>query len=366
MLAACSDEVPAIDKNEAYTREFIKKYGVPDAESDWNAAARAEATVQGNMPAGAAYVQVFTADPMSPGAMLAAEYPAGKTAFKFDFAKKADKAYVRILDARRSVLAADYVDMKANTLAINANALVGREDCPVTVGDHIRDIDGGKHAVSLDFSIFYNEYNGMDHNLQSEAIELWKQILGDRFDEVVRDGEGTVNATDVFNTYVLDNKVTEPTARLNTSMVLDLMNSTDGIFREGHCNMTHYRELLHPEEGMGYVTAEDGPVTLSYFYGCTSFYNKLGYLYFPENATVQEIMSAPRFVLIDNGRPEVNVKVGNSDDNMYELYGGGGEGTMNTYSNLYGTKHHLVYFGEGTEFEKGARGSYIYFRKAHA
>lgn len=25
MLAACSDEVPAIDKNEAYTREFIKK-----------------------------------------------------------------------------------------------------------------------------------------------------------------------------------------------------------------------------------------------------------------------------------------------------------------------------------------------------
>lgn len=72
MLAACSDEVPAIDKNEAYTREFIKKYGVPDAESDWNAAARAEATVRGTMPAGAAYVQVFTADPMSPGAMLAA------------------------------------------------------------------------------------------------------------------------------------------------------------------------------------------------------------------------------------------------------------------------------------------------------
>jgi len=63
MLGACSDEVPAIDKNEAYTREFIKKYGVPDAGSDWNAAARAEATVQGTMPAGAAYVQVFYGRP---------------------------------------------------------------------------------------------------------------------------------------------------------------------------------------------------------------------------------------------------------------------------------------------------------------
>ena len=360
MLGACSDEVPAIDKNEAYTREFIKKYGVPDAGSDWNAAARAEATVQGTMPAGAAYVQVFTADPMSPGAMLAAEYPAAKSTFKFDFAKKADKAYVRILDARRSVLAADYVDMKANTLAINANALVGQEDCPVTVGDHIRDIDGGKHVVSLDFNVFFDQNNNVNHDLQREALDLWREILGDRYDEVVQDGKGKLNATDVFNTYVLDNKVTEPTARLNTSMVLDLMNSTDGVFREQHCNMTHYRELLHPEEGLGYVTAEDGPVTLSYFYGCTMFYNKLGYLYFPENATIQEIMAAPRFVLIDNGRPEVNVKVGNSDDNMYELQGGGGEYAMTANSYLYGTKHQLVYFGEGTEFEKGAKGSYIF------
>lgn len=360
MLGACSDEVPAIDKNEAYTREFIKKYGVPDAGSDWNAAARAEATVEGNLPAGAAYVQVFTADPMSPGAMLAAEYPAGKTAFKFDFAKKADKAYVRILDARRSVLAADYVAMKANTLTINANALVGQEDCPVTVGDHIRDIDGGKHAISLDFSFFFNDNMGVPSELRQHALDLWKQILGDRFDEVVQGGNGKINATDVFNTYVLDNKVTEPTAKLSTKMVLDLINSENGVFRERHCNMTEYREQLHPENGLGYVTAEDGPVTLSYFYGCTSYYNKLGYLYFPENATIQEIMNAPRFVLIDNGRPEVNVKVGNSDGDMWDLSANGGEGAMNQYSNLYGTKHHLVYFGEGTEFEKGAKGSYIF------
>lgn len=361
MLGACSDEVPAIDKNEAYTREFIKKYGVPDAGSDWNAAARAEATVQGTMPAGAAYVQVFTADPMSPGAMLAAEYPAAKSTFKFDFAKKADKAYVRILDARRSVLAADYVDMKANTLAINANALVGQEDCPVTVGDHIRDIDNGEHVVSLNlYNKFVNDYQGIP--FKEEALQLWKQIINDdaRFEVLTSPGAPAINATEVFNTYVLDNKVTEPTAQFATQMALQLVNSKDGVFRERHCNMSEYRELLHPEEGLGYVTQEETPVTLSYFYGCTDYYNHLGYLYFHKDAKIEDIMHAPRFILIDNARPDANVTLIGENGNESQLGGSGGEIALNGNVGLRGTKHKLVYFGEGTEFEKGTKGSYIF------
>lgn len=364
MLGACSDEVPAIDKNEAYTREFIKKYGVPDAESDWNAAARAEATVRGTMPAGAAYVQVFTADPMSPGAMLAAEYTAAKSTFKFDFAKKADKAYVRILDARRSVLAADYVDMKANALAIDANALVSQEDCPVTVGDHLRDIDNGEHVVSINlYKKFVDPNLNTDIPNKQEALDLWRQIISDdeKFAELTAKDAPDLNATKVFNTYILDGKETERTPLFQMSMVYDLVNGEDGVFREQHCNMSEYRELLHPEKGLGYVTAEDGPVTLSYFYGCTSYYNKLGYLYFPEGASIKEIMQAPRFILIDNARPEANVSVVGSEWNSeYEAPSKGGAFEISNYNYMRGTKHKLVYFGEGTEFEKGTKGSYIF------
>lgn len=363
MLGACSDEVPAIDKNEAYTREFIKKYGVPDAESDWNAAARAEATVQGTMPAGAAYVQVFTADPMSPGAMLAAEYPAGKTAFKFDFAKKADKAYVRILDARRSVLAADYVAMKANTLAINANALVGQEDCPVTVGKHLRDLDNGEHVVSINlYNKFVDPKQYTDTPNKQEALDYWRQILNDdaKFAELTAPGAPDLQATEVFNTYVLDGKVTERTDLFPMSLVTELVNPTNGVFRSGNCNQVEYRELLHPERGMSYITAEEGPVTLSYFFGNTAFYNKLGYLYYPEGASIKEIMEAPRFILIDNARPDANISVKYNEWNDDEKMSNCNDWDIENYKNIRGTKHKLVYFGEGKEFEEGHPGSYIF------
>ena len=193
-------------------------------------------------------------------------------------------------------------------------------------------------------------------------MQLWKQIINDdaRFEVLTSPGAPAINATEVFNTYVLDNKVTEPTAQFATQMALQLVNSKDGVFRERHCNMSEYRELLHPEEGLGYVTQEETPVTLSYFYGCTDYYNHLGYLYFHKDAKIEDIMHAPRFILIDNARPDANVTLIGENGNESQLGGSGGEIALNGNVGLRGTKHKLVYFGEGTEFEKGTKGSYIF------
>lgn len=367
MLGACSDEVPAIDKNEAYTREFIKKYGVPDAESDWNAAARAEATVQGTMPAGAAYVQVFTADPMSPGAMLAAEYPAGKTAFKFDFAKKADKAYVRILDARRSVIAADYVKMSANKLAISRAVL--NEDlpeCTTTIHGTIEE----KNSVPWSLK---NAHGSITYN--QEGWEYWwKQILGEeRYTELMDNGE-TIKANTIFKTYLLDNEYTYD-GTVNHLDLLEPIVGRTGKFLEQQCNMTRYRDEF--SFSAEYYLPEGGPVSLNYFYGGTKYFNKLGYLYYKDEDKddLAKIMRAPRFMIIDNATPQHNIYGGNTAEACNTPISEGmtmptnlsfyedGEDWMQKY--YKGTTYQVPYFGDAEELEAGTKGVFKFPAGTH-
>ncbi len=159
--------------------------------------------------------------------------------------------------------------------------------------------------------------------------------------------------------------------------MVNLFSEKTGTFAERVCNVTKFREKLHPERGVAYVMEEDGPVTITYFFGATQSHNKLGYLYYKEGATDEEIMHAPRFIIIDDARPQENIFGGVAPTDAGTNKFSDGMAPASAISNfehgyldskfryITGTKHHLVYFGDETEFSKGDPGKYTFPAGTH-
>jgi len=367
----CTAEPVAIDKNEEYAREFVKQFGVFDTTHDWNAAAYCTATLAENAVAGASTVRVYTERPGTPGAMLAAEYPASTRTFGFDFDKNLKYAFVEMRDAEGNILSDGYFALDGGRLDIGGARPVSRAaetvDCPTTIEALIPD----KNTVSVNITSFPDDVKA-----------VWRNLLGEsRYNEALAGSE--VRAVEVFKTYTLANKQTQPGKQWSFDYVSTIVGNK-GKFLENICNVTEYREELHPEKGVEYIMKEDGPIAISYFWGGTAYYNKLGYFYYKEGATLEEIMRAPRFIIIDDAKPQANIKRGDNPSipgtvalsggmelptqlGFYERYIDGDEGCSWANQNTYvtGTKHNLVFFGWDNEFEIGTKGSYTFPAGTH-
>lgn len=363
-MSACTDEQQLLpDKNEEFTRAFVKEFGAFDTKHDWNLAMQCNAEITGEIPTEAETVRVYSARPGTPGAKLMAEYPASTTSFKFDIAKDMRSVFLEYRNA-------DGRAIYGNTFAVNggtmrAEAEESGESCPVTIGNGILP----NNVVSADI-----------RNFPDDVKETWKKLLGEeRYERAMLPGDEAeiVKAVEVFKTYILDGKQTEPGTPQPFSYMAGIVGR-EGRFLEQVCNVSKFREDLHPELGVEYTLAEDGPVTLTYFWGGTAHFNKLGYFYYKDGATLEEIMKAPRFIIIDDAQPHRNITRGSSatEPGQTQFNGGMDPPTMLDFWELgqtwmepatyvTGTKHRLVYFGEGNEFEKGTTGSYTFPAGTH-
>lgn len=367
MLAGCTSDPIVIDKNEEYTREFVKTFGVFDTQNDWNAAARVDVTVDAAIAACGTTCRVYTARPGTPGAMLVAEFPVSARTFSFDLAKAASHAYVEILDNKGKVVRAGACPLRASS--VNVADALGAESvelCPTVIASSIKP----NNVVSTDIRF-----------ASDNAKEIWRRLLGDeRYNRAMLPDTDPdyeiVKANEVFKTYILGNKETTMTPPVSIDYLLPIVGPKDGKFSEGVCNQTKYRELLHPERGVEFVLEEAGPVSLDYFYGGTEYFNKLGYLYYKDGASLEDIMRVPRYILIDDARPHKNIWTGTSatEFGSKEMSGGmvpptwidfyeKGDNWMDKY--FTGTKHRLVYFGDENEYEIGTAGSYIFPAGTH-
>ena len=297
-MSACTDEQQLLpDKNEEFTQAFVKEFGAFDTNHDWNMAMQCKAEITGKIPAEAKTVRVYSARPGTPGAKLMAEYPAGTTSFKFDIAKDVRSVFLEYRNA-------DGRAIYGNTFAVNGGTMraeAGESDeaCPVTIGNGILP----NNVVSADI-----------RNFPDDVKETWKKLLGDeRYERAMLPGDEAeiVKAVEVFKTYILDGKQTEPGTPQPFSYMAGIVGR-EGRFLEQVCNVSKFREDLHPELGVEYTLAEDGPVTLTYFWGGTAHFNKLGYFYYKDGATLEEIMRAPRFIIIDDAQPHRNITRGSS------------------------------------------------------
>lgn len=370
LFSSCSDEKDlSIDKNEEYTRKFIKEFGIYDSSHDWNTSTRYKVTLA-QVPDGASTVTVYTAQPGTPGCRTVAQFPASVQSFSFDMDKGSEYAYAEFCDADGRIVSGGNFSLKSSTPVIGGRASRAEEpECTATIGDGIRP----DNVVSAEPWRFPD-------NIQ----QFWKGLIGEeRFNEAAST-QTPIKATEIFKTYMIDGKQTSQGTPQDMRYMVNLFSKSTGTFGEGICNVTKFREKLHPEDGVEYVMAEDGPVTLSYFYGATAYHNKLGYLYYKDGATDEEIMHAPRFIIIDDADPDKNIFHGTDPVNpgtstftggmhpssiidYYEQYLNGNEGAnwVKDFKFVTGTKHHLVYFGEGTEFEKGHPGSYTFPAGTH-
>lgn len=360
-MSACSDANQLLpDKNEEFTRAFVKEFGAFDTNHDWNMAMQCKAEITGKIPTEAETVRVYSARPGTPGAKLMAEYPAGTTSFKFDIAKDMRSVFLEYRNA-------DGRAVYGNTFAVNggtmhAEAGESGESCPVTIASTILP----NNVVSADIRSF-----------PDDVKEEWKKLLGEeRYERAMLPGAEAepVKANEIFKTYILDGKQVNQAPSPISFEYMSHITGEKGPFNEQVCNVSKYRDELHPENGVEYIISESGPVTLSYIWGGTDYFNKFGYFYYKEGATLEEIMKAPRFIIIDDAhitRGSSATEPGHTEiDNGMRLpnllgFWEAGQTWMEPDTYVTGTEHRLVYFGEGNEFELGTPGSYTFPAGTH-
>ena len=96
------------------------------------------------------------------------------------------------------------------------------------------------------------------------------------------------------------------------------------------CNLIRFRDQLQPDAGVDYIMAEDGPVTVDYFFGSASAFNCLGYFYYSDEEAklydkdpdhfdfVKMLLKKPKFILIYRACPGYNIHVKRTEGSDWE------------------------------------------------
>lgn len=139
-----------------------------------------------------------------------------------------------------------------------------------------------------------------------------------------------------------------------------------GYFAEQWDNRTIYKDKLNPD--VEYVLGAEGPISFGMIYGATGNPNKLAYYYWFETGDpevdAQRKLTAPRYILMEDARPNSNVKcAGESAAQMDSYIDALSEGShLHADHDVVGTEYHLAYFG--TDYN-AATGSYNFPPNCH-
>ena len=288
----------------------------------------------------ASSVLVYDAMPGLATTHLLGEFNASAEELTFDCTKGTTSVYIVGKDAAGKIIAADYYPVSSTKSANKAMTRAG--EATTSLG-----------AKITEFGSFH------------DAKDTWNESYWDN------PHWHSVQFKNVFDLYNLNNVSTSPASSWKISDIVGIVGQ-GGVFNEqgkdenGNCNRKRWENQLKPSEGAEYVMESDGPIEISFMYGGTIKFNKFGYLYYQDGASEDEILKAPRYILMDDGRPQGNITVdGNKleeSDGMklpsivesYEKYNG-------SNSTLVGTTYKLAYFGEDGLGE----GSYTFPKGTH-
>ncbi|MGM9719741.1 MAG: DUF4842 domain-containing protein [Prevotella sp.] len=350
IMSSCSREVELINPNQVvqdYSNGWDNKFGNIDENQDWNLATTA--TVNINLTAiGATSVEVYSSLPGSANSTKMAEFSLGTANMAFDIAKGTSTVYVVAKDAKGNVVLADYYAVEDGNVSVSAGNKA-----------KTRAITTRSVSLATNISAFGN-FRDENH--------LWPSKLWDN------QWNPAIDFNKVFSLYRLNGVQTRDASSCKISDIIDIVGQ-NGVFgergkdSEGKCNRKHWEEQLKPSQGVEYVMESAGPMEISFMYGGTDKKNKFGYLYYRNGATQDEILRAPRYILMEDATPQGNVKVdgvamGDGDGmklpnlvNQYEKYNG-------KDCLLTGTTYKLTYFGEdgtGTPSDNFPAGTHIVF-----
>ena len=350
IMSSCSREVELINPNQLvqdYSNGWDNKFGNIDENQDWNLATTA--TVNINLTAiGATSVEVYSSLPGSANSTKMAEFSLGTANMAFDIAKGTSTVYVVAKDAKGNIVLADYYAVEDGNVNVSA-------------GNKAKTRAITTRSVSLATNISdFGSFRDVNNSWQPD---LWESQWNP-----------AIKYTQVFSLYRLNGVQTRDASSWKISDIIDIVGQNgvfgeQGMDSEGKCNRKHWEEQLKPSQGVEYVMESAGPMEISFMYGGTDKKNKFGYLYYRNGATQDEILRAPRYILMEDATPQGNVKVDGvamgSGDGMklpglvtsYEKYNG-------KDCLLTGTTYKLTYFGEdgtGTPSDDFPAGTHIVF-----
>lgn len=328
LVASCSLEPYEESDVETYTKDFIKEFGLISKDQTWNVATQVTANIELDESLDADSVFVYTAVPGGSNCYIVAAYPASTTSFTFDYLSGQEDAYVVVKNSSSNVVLGNYYDIVDGVMTVSSATRATRatEDCPVTKGTKVENL---------------GTFN--DNDL------YFKNILnyGDY-------GQYSIKRTDIFNMYHLNNIVTEDAEKWKMSDWYSIIG-TGGVFAEGIdettyiCNLLKWEDKLEPSKGVKYTLSSNGPVEISYVFGGTQRTDKLGYLYYTDDMSEDEILQTNRYILIEDGRVTSNIKSDGSyvtDWNTLSFTYVNDYKTNGTDHEITGKNYKLVYYGK--------------------
>lgn len=308
-LVSClqvEDFEEALDKK--YQEDWIKVLGDVDPNHDWSVAK--QVTANFNL-AGIANdeqtVRIYTSHPVSRNCYLLAETKInGSGSVSFDIEKSAKEVFIKMEDSRGVITMDGYFTIEGKELMADSRSLSGR---------------------SLSRAITY----------QAEPFDIGNNPMGYDLGEIY---------------YIeIDNDDISNTAGYKFVETLQpIFRGESAVFGEGKNNRDLFKDILHSEDAVEYILESEDEIELSFIYGATAYYNKLGYFYYKEGENKSE---ARKFILINNARPKNNIKINTTNeinkasyltDNMQLPNISWGEEWQPQY--IFGTNYKLVYYGE--------------------
>lgn len=299
---------------------------MPHPDQDWNSASRVTVNISGLSPD--AIVSVYNRMPGSEDTYIAAEFSASHGTCTFDYPEGRARLYIVAARPNGTVEVSGSYDIIGGVANVRRRA---------------SRTDEAAASPTPTESIIYawsNDQGIQDHYDWVRYVPgIAPSFMGNHFKE-----DSATPLSKLFDLYAVVDLPATPTkssagnpsikahylkpnfedATTYTCEDLESIVGKNGVFNEnisdGDCNLTRYWTDLNPLEGVEYVP--DGtmnPVTLEYMYGCGTYANSLGYFFYEETYTEEQIMRCPKYILAMDASPWSNLKKKETDDTDFTI-----------------------------------------------
>lgn len=330
---ACHVDEIEVPSEELFTRSFIKEFGIADSDQDWTLATRVTTHIDPSAMSGVETLSIYDRMPGTPGCQLAARFSPSADAIAFDFAKSNTTAYVQGVNSDGKIIFSGYYPIRDGILSIGSRSRsVEYADASSIRLQEITQSGPWGNGLGMFNPNVINSSSGWACNYM-----YWKELKGLEFaskkEQPVLEAFPLYGMYDggSFNDSYLKGLYDDTEAGTPCSTLSHIVGE-NGVFHEGvvdgRCNLNRYGEQLKPENGVIYKS-EGGEIVLKYLYGAGIFSNSFGYFYYEDGATTQQIMEAPKFMLMYDASPWNNLQ--RETDYGYDNFGNiGGHGTENS------------------------------------
>lgn len=369
-LASCQDYDGGFSndliKKAEYAKQFEKTFGTPDPNQDWSMATLVKANV--NLPglSGTAKMNICTGDPRNAETRLLAQIMLkdGQGSIDFDAIKGVDNVFVTVEQDGQYKVFSQYPlqngMLNIGEISLSTRAAVPGKyfsaTCPTTLNDQVQDffVISSHIGGIMQTAYYFNENPGWQKHgpyaTFNEAFQAWiDHCVANGFgsSETVAGWQSGVKKIDgVWTATGYQEKVFTETAEIGGRDVenhvnLQYLNNVETVaatpwtrgygyslygpkafFQEqqyyygkngktedkynylyGSTETEKLAMLAQIEEGFK-IKTKGGIIDLPFIYGATDIIDQFGYVFYTDD---QDPLDQPHYVLMEDGRPDVNV-----------------------------------------------------------